>query len=251
MRILELAVISLLLYSLLPAASAYFNVTSLSTTVYLSNGTSARVSEVLNVYVSNSSINQYIRDRDAINLTTNGWQSALSTTLLTEHILNPKGSISNLTFLPGPLSYSGNGAYAQLTLNYYSSNVTNVTEIAPRKFEYSVNSTVFNFEHAASGEILFPNSRLTIVVPSGSQLISVNPLPDYPYNFTNATQFSWYKGEPLSKFTFVYVITESLQQEVTSFFSSIYNTYEPEIYLSILLAIAALAMYAYIKTRRE
>jgi len=240
-----------LAFLLMPAtAFAYINVTYITTTVYLSNSTTAHVVEQINLYVSNSSVAQYQQYRTAISQTLSGWQSALGTSLLVQHILNPKSSISNFTLLPGPISQSGNGGIAQLTMDYYANNVTSVVSVSPRRFLYTFNASAFNFQHTASGQALFPNSKLQITIPSGAQALqsSIYPLPDYPTgNYANVTQFSWYQSEPLNKFSFSYVITKSLQQEVVQFFTGVYNSNRIIIYLVVIAVLAAALLYTYFK----
>ena len=234
--------------------SAYFNATYLSTTVSLSNSTTAHIVETITLYVSNSSIATYNQDRQAVNLTLNGWQQAVGSSLFSEHIYNPRGSISNFTYLPGPRTSSG-GGYATLTMSYYASNVTTVTDVAPRKFDYAFNNTVFSFMHTASGESLFSDSALKIIIPSGASLVSVYPAPDSPLpnalgGYANSTTFSWNSGEPLQKFTLVYVTTETPQQEVLRYFSGLYESYTDAIYALVAVAIVAIVAYVYAKTFR-
>jgi hypothetical protein len=245
----------IMLLATAPQVSAYFNTTYLATTVFLTNSTNAHVVESIQLYISNSSTNAYSQDRQAFNLSLSDWQKAIGTTFLVEHILNPKGSISNFTFLPGPLTTAGNGGgYASLTMSYDTYNATSVIAIAPRKFEYSFNSTVFNFLHTASGQSLPANTRLTITVPSGTQIMQIYPLPDSPQQNSvgqyNSTSFSWFSGEPLKKFTFTYIITETPQQEVIQYFRYLYNTYTNLIYLLIMLVIVAIGFYIYVKIFR-
>ena len=57
-------------------ANAYFNVTYLNTTVILQNDTSAHVIEVITLFMSNSSVPQYLQYRQAINLTLSNWDNA-------------------------------------------------------------------------------------------------------------------------------------------------------------------------------
>jgi len=234
---------------------AYFNETYLSTTVTLSNNTAAHVTETVNLFVSNSSIAQYSQYRQAVNLTLNGWQQALGSGLVVEHILNPRSSISNFTLLPGPLVLNGNGGYAALTMSYYAGNVTNVANIAPRKFEYSFNSSVFNFMHTASGQSLFPNSKLVIVLPGGAQLVSLYPAPDSPLanvsgGYSNSTIFIWDSGEPLQKFSFVYVMTQTPQQEVMAYITYVYYKYTLPVYAVMIIILVAIFAYIYLKVLR-
>jgi hypothetical protein len=245
-----LAVFSLLLLMSAVSTKAYFNTTALSTTVFLTNSTTAHVVEGIELYVSNSSLGTYTQDRQAFNLSLSNWQKATGSPFLTEHILNPYSSISNFTFLPGPIvSANNSGGYASLTMSYYVSNVTSEANIAPRQFEYSLNPDVFNFLHTASGQALPANARLTLIVPNGTRIVGVYPAPDFPLpsaagNYTG-TQFAWYSGEPLQNFQFSYIITQTPQQEVMSFFSDIYDHYAALLYLLLLLFLVAVAVYAY------
>ena len=99
-----------------------------------------------------------------------------------------------------------------------------MNETAPRVFLYRFNPRVFNFEHGVSGEVLNQNTTLTIIMPQGGMIKSAYPIPDLPvYAFTNQykniTKVSWLYGEPLSKFTLVFIIKQSIQAEVAEFFS--------------------------------
>jgi hypothetical protein len=116
--------------------SAYFNATYLATTVFLTNSTTAHIVESTQLFVSNESMATYNQYRQAFNLSLDDWKRAIGSPFLTQHILNPKGSIFNFTFLPGPIVPTGTtGGYASLTMSYDAHNVTNVMLISPRKFE--------------------------------------------------------------------------------------------------------------------
>ncbi|MGC8662258.1 MAG: hypothetical protein ACP5RT_00510 [Candidatus Micrarchaeia archaeon] len=236
--------------------NAYFNVTYLNTTVILENNTNAHVTEVITIFMSNSSVEQYIRYRQAINLTLSNWNSALGTNYLIEHIINPNSGIFNFTFFPGSVMMNANGSgQAYLTMDYYVGNVTTRQMVAPRKFEYKFNSKVFSFMHTASGEALYPNSRLNIIVPKGAQIISIYPTPDYPSisafgTYNGYTEFSWLYGEPLEKFSFIYILTETPQQEVLNYFNSLFKEYGLEIYVLFAVIILSIIIYLYLKTVR-
>ncbi|MGI0141147.1 MAG: hypothetical protein ACREBF_00645 [Candidatus Micrarchaeales archaeon] len=250
---IKIAIPILLLMSFaMLSVNAYLNVTYLNTTIVLNTNGSAHVVEALNLYVSNSSIAQYQQDRQAINFTLSNWQKALNTNLLVEHILNPKSSVYGFTFLPGPLNYALFNASAQLTLSYYVNNVTTISTIAPRKFEYSFNNSVFNFVHTASGQSLPQIAKLNIIVPRGAQIVAIYPVPDSPKlsfigNYTGSTEFSWYSGEPLSTFTFQYIITQSPGQEVSSFFSNVYTSYSSILFIIITVVVVLVLVYLYIR----
>jgi hypothetical protein len=233
--------------------NASYTILSINTTVTLNQNTSAYVNEVLKVAVSNISASQYLTNRLALNLSLSNWQVLIGPEL-TEHILNPKGMIYGLKFLPGPLVPTNNGKVAYLQMSYYVSNVTTMNVIGPRAYQYSFNRNVFNFEAAKSGIVLGPNTTLNIVLPKNSQIISVYPLPDYPalsfaQNYRNVTELSWYQNEPLSAFTLVYVVHESLQDEVLNFFLKIYNLLGIYTYIIIILLIVAFLIYMYFKIK--
>ncbi len=250
MKQLLLITLGLVLFSL--SLNASMNVTYLNTTLILNTNNSAHVIETLSLSISNNSVQQYLQDRDAVNLTLSDWGAVLNTNLLVEHILNPQSSIINFTFLPGPIQYVGTGAVAKLEMNYYVDNVTMVNETAPRVFKYTFNPNVFNFQHTASGQALLQNSQLNIVLPQGAQIISVYPLPDYPTvsfigNLSNATYLSWHSGEPLAKFSLQYLLRESLEQEVIGYFTGLYKWAMSSIFL-IIIAVAVVAL-GYIASR--
>lgn len=232
---------------------AYLNVTSFNTTVILNKSSSAVIVETFLVNMSNSSVGQYLQDRQAINLTLSDWGAVLHTNLLIQHIFNPNSSISGFTFLPGPIiNRYGQGAQAILTMRYVAYNITTVQNIGPRKFVYTFDSGALNFEHTVSGQALPQNSRFNIVIPVDTTLVSVYPEPDYPYpnsvgDYGNATSFSWYEGEPLSEFSFSYLSTESLQQEVTTYFSTLYGNFTQQIYLLIIILASIFLIYVYVK----
>ncbi len=232
------------------ALNATMTVEYLNTTVVLNQNTSAHVVEILYLQVSNDSMAQYIQDRQAVNLTISNWQQVLNTDLLVQHILNAHLGMYDFTFLPGPIRTVPNGGIATLVFDYYVRNVTTVKQVAPRKFSYSFNDSVFNFMHIASGQALPPNARLNIIVPKGTQVLAAYPLPDNPLisiigNFSGQNTFSWYSGEPLEKFTFTYLVTQSLEQEVVTYVSQLYSSYSLVIFIVVVAAIALGAIYLY------
>jgi len=250
-KVLLLSVLALLAVMIQPV-HAYFNVTYINVTVMPELNGSAHVTETYNLYITGPSVNQYNSYRQAINFTISSWQQALGISTLTEHIINPKSSIYGFEFLPGPLQYSGTSATAQLLMSYYVNNVTIINETAPRKFDYSFNDYVFNFAHTASGTALPADARLNIIIPKGAKVVSAYPLPDYPPtsfigNYTGKTEFSWYSQEPLSKFTFSYIVTQSLGDEVMSYFSRIYSSYALVLYALLVILVVGVVAYLYIK----
>lgn len=253
--ILFLAVIFTFSFVLLAGtAHSSYTVTAINTTVTLNTNTSAEVIEVLNVSISNTSVKQYSSDRVALNLSLSDWQSLIGPSLV-QHIINPHTGVSDFKFLPGPLENEQYGGRADIIMSYVVKNVTTVSEPSPRKFLYSFNPSVFNFEHGVSGEILPQNSTLNIVLPPGAQILSVYPIPDSPVygfakNYQNASEFSWFYGEPLSKFTLNFVVTEGLEEEVFGFLSAIYQRLGVLAYIIIAIAIISFVAYTYYRATK-
>ena len=247
---MRLAVLVLTLFlAVAGVTNATYIITAVNTTVNLQQNTSAYVSEILRVSVSNTSVSQYTQDRLALNLTLSQWQNIVGSDL-TQHILNPKGSIYDFGFVPGPLINSNNGKIAYLQMTYYVTNVTIVNETAPRTFVYIFDNNVFNFQHAESGVVLGQNTTLTIILPQGAKIDSVYPPPDSPAfgfssGYKNATRLSWYSDEPLSRFALSFTVEQSLQSEVLQFFGEAFKWFSGVAYLLLVLVIAAFIAYTY------
>lgn len=254
---LRFALIFLFSLMMFGSFSAYYNITFVNTTIVLNSNTSGHVVEVFTLYVSNSSLQQYQTDRDAVGLSLSDWQKILYNSGLNQHIISSTHSTSNFEFLPGPLVINQyNAGQALLTMSYDINNITSVVPIAPRKFEYTFNSSVFNFESTASGQVLPNDQRLNLIIPSGTQALSIYPLPDNPSptflgNYTNFTRFSWFSGEPLSQFTFTFIAQQSLQAEVVAYLTAVYSQYNLLIYIIILGAIAFILAYVYFRSGKE
>lgn len=239
---------------LLHFAYGSYTVTNLNVTVTLNTNTSAAVTEILTVQVSNQSTEQYTTDRASLNLTLQEWQTLLGS-YLTQHIINPSTGVFNFELLPGPLTTEQNGGRADVLMSYDVLNVTKVSQVEPREFVYAFNPSVFNFEHGLSGEVLSPNTTLTIVLPTGAGITSVYPIPDSPAsgitnNYANVSRVSWFYGEPLSKFELSFSITESLQTEVSKFFAGVYGYLGAFSFVIIALVILLFILYAYIRAGR-
>jgi hypothetical protein len=253
-QVWPLFLIALLTIFLIPhIATSGYAVVGLNTTVRLYTNTSASVAEVINISISNQSVNQYSMNRAALNLTLSDWQAIVGPTLV-EHIINPSASTYNFHFIPGPLEKGMSGSFAYLLLTYNVNNVTIKNDTGPRTISYSFNPKVLNFEHGASGQILPSNTTLTIMIPTGALLKSIYPIPDYPTStftngYKNVTSFSWFNGEPLSKFTLQFVIIQPLSAEVSEFFTQLYGILGIWTYIIIAVIIVLFVLYTYLRTK--
>ena len=233
-------------------SGASYTILGVNSTVTFNSTTNAHVDEVFQVFISNTSMDQYSTARVAFNLTLSKWQQLIGSGLV-PHIINQRSGIYNFRLLPGPVKNLYDGGMAYIEMSYDVHGVASVKQTSPREFTYTFNDSVFNFEHAASGEALGTNMTLNIDIPKGAVITSAYPVPDYPAsafttNYNNITKLSWFRGEPLSNFALVFNQQQSLQDEVTSFFSGLYTALGIFVYVIVIAAIALVAAYAYYRT---
>lgn len=236
------------------AGASSYSVNHITVHMFLNPNTSVHVNETIQIGIGNQSIKQYQTNRVALNLTVSQWQQLIGSQL-TEHIINPKGSIYNFVLLPGPVFQSGNNYEADIILSYDVNNVTIVNQTSPRVFVYNLRSNVFNFQHGASGQVLSPNTTLNITIPPGATIKSVYPIPDAPANgittnYANVSSISWFYGEPLSTFDMVFVVNQSLRSEVLTFFSAVYHTLGIYSYILIAVVILLFVLYVYYRASK-
>ncbi len=254
MRHLALIAALLALFAVQISGASY-TVTHVTTQVTLNVNTSASVRETYTVVITNASISQYQSARSALNLTLSNWQDIIGPTL-TQHIINPKTGVYGFELFPGPITTSITGQQeADVLISYGVRNVTSVDEIAPRVFQHTFNDDVFNFAHGVSGEVLPANYTLTIVLPNDAGIKSIYPLPDSPpnllaNNFMNVTMMSWFSQEPLSKFLLVYTTHQTIEGEVSSFFTAAYNFFGFFTYVIIILIVLFFILYTYLKIEK-
>jgi len=252
MLILTFALIVLLALAMNPNAS--YTVKNLNVTIALNQNTSAQVTEVLYVQISNESVNQYSTNRAALNLTLSNWQ-ALIGPMLVQHVLNPNQSVYDFKFLPGAVIRAGGRNFASIAMSYKVSNITSVNQTAPRQFMYMFNPRFFNFDHGVSGTVLNQNTTMTITVPGAALIKSAYPIPDLPtYSFTqnykNISAVSWLYGEPLSKFSFTFIINQSVQLEVITFITTVRKMLGVMIYVILAIVIGLFLTYVYYRAVR-
>jgi len=255
LQTLKTAFLAIFLLSILAfTASASYTVQNLNVTMALRSNTSAQVSEVLKITVSNVSVNQYTTNRDAFNLTLSDWQKFLGP-MLVQHIINPNESLYNFKLFPGPLTLQDGQGTANVIMTYTVPNVTTVSEISPRQFLYKFNPKVLNFAHGVSGEVLTQNTTFTIIAPPSAIIESAYPAPDLPpyatlSDYKNISSVSWLFGEPFSKFSFTFLMQQSIQAEVASFFGSVYNILGIFTYVIIAAAVVLFIVYTYYRASR-
>ncbi len=255
MQNLKIAFLAVIAVSLLIfTTGASYTVQNLNVTLTLKPNTSAQVTEVLKILVSNTSVSQYSTNREAFNLTLTNWQNLIGP-MLVQHIINSNESLYNFKLFPGPITTKYGQSTANITMTYIVPNVTSVNETSPRQFLYTFNPRVLNFDHGVSGEVLIGNTTFTLIIPPGAIIESAYPRPDLPpyaalSNYRNISSVSWVYGEPLSKFSFAFLVQQSIQGEVASFFRSVYDIFGIFSYIIIAAAVVLFIIYTYYRASR-
>ncbi len=233
-------------------SSAAYNVTKINTTVSINANGSAYVTDVLYVRMSNTSVQQYTIDRSGLNLTLSDWQSLVGPSLV-PHIMNRRSGIYGFGLLPGPVVLVDAQNTASIYMHYYVSNIATINQTGPRTYEYAFNASDLNFAQGVGGVVLGQNMRLNIILPNGSSVLTVYPLPDSPsqtQNLTSAERLSWYAGEPLYSFELIFQLKTSTTSEVLGFFGSIYSALGSFVYVIIGGAVLLFIIYTYLKIGR-
>ncbi len=231
---------------------ASYNVSSINTTVTISQNGSAYVTDVLHVTVGNASVEQYTVDRSGLNLTLSDWQSLIGPQLV-PHVINKRSGIYGFNLLPGPVFLQNARHVANIYMHYYVSNIATINQTGPRTYKYTFNASDLNFAQGVGGVVLGQNMRLNIILPNASTVITAYPLPDYPspsQNLTSAQALSWYAGEPLYSFELVFQVKTSTTTEVLDFFGSIYSALGSLVYILIGGAVLLFIIYTYFKIGR-
>jgi hypothetical protein len=147
--------------------------------------------------------------------------------------------------------------YGTLIIRYKLSPITDkagsglfqMNRFKPRTTNYSINPDALSFEFSSPGNIVLPdNTRLTIRLPDGAVVTSVNPLPEgmastgTTFPLYDATSFSWSGRTTLSNFGLSFQIEEPLSVEVMDFFNSVRDELLSILYSREGLAISFMAV---------
>jgi len=197
------------------------------------------------------------------------WTSITNLPTLRYHLNTEIVNIENFRILPQPLkncNQATDSCLGEINLNYdaypyynLSSNLpiegTGIfmeNKYKPRTTRFVLNPNSLSFETTEVDNMirLNKNSILTIKLPEGATVFDVNPIPDklsglaFP---THLNEYEW-RNTLLVKFSFVYEIEESLDEEVLNFFSNLYNKFDvlvsgPEGFSTMAIIVILIAFY--------
>lgn len=203
------------------------------------------------------------------------WQELTNISEIKTHISEGNSNIKNKIVKPQPLKRSLSNtalSYGQIILSYtaepyYDSNgkkinntgLVTMEQYKPRLTRYYVNKEAFNFQRTEGEDVkLGEKITLSITPPKKAMITQLNPLSSEFENVTFPTPsktVNW-KGIPLIQFIFIYEIEQSLDKEVTLFFSDFQeairtNLVSPEGTAALFIAIILIISYFYLRLSKK
>lgn len=229
----------LALVLLLSVIFAEFQLQNLEVGITLNEDGSARVNEKMNLIMfGDYSMRLY---ESGLNKNTlSAWQDLSNISEIRTHVSAQRASITDIVIRPQPLERSGSGLdiwYGQIIIDYNAlpyydkqgflvenTGMVRMEKFKPRTTRYTFNENALNFQRTDSGNINLDSEYTLSITPPPSAVIEyVNPITQSMQNVTFPTQsraLSW-KGLSLVQFSIVYEVEQSLDKEVTEFFSNL------------------------------
>ncbi len=256
-------VLFLVVVMLAQVAHASFDLSSFSVTIDVYKDGRAHVTEVFNIFLTNSeTADTYERAKGAINLTVESWRAQTNLQALRYYVSNVDANSvlvkPQRVAPPNPIT----GARDTSIIVEYDTitPLFNTTQTKPRTTHYELDRSAIVFESSASGEIIIPEkSNLTIRIPKAT-LLALSPPPDIPgeVSLPNNDQkvFTWLGRSTLTKFSVVFETEETLESEVIGFFQNTQAKFLEFLtslwgVLLVLVALIALAAWLSAKLRRQ
>lgn len=159
------------------------------------------------------------------------------------------------------LEYSASPTYNTtdgLQVPMQGTGLFTIESYKPRTIRYTLNPEALSFMNTEQGNILLEdNVRFTMKFPSGTQVTKLNPFPeDVDVELpARISELTW-EDMVLVKFTLVFDVEESLEKEVSEFFSGFVRAVEsglsgPYGFAIIILAFIIIGGYIYISTAKR
>lgn len=122
----------------------------------------------------------------------------------------------------------------------------------PRTLRYTINPASLAFTTTPEGNIILEDTvHLTVELPSDSTILDTNPQPSDPVALpSHVDSLSW-SDVVLVKFSLIFDVEESIDKEVSDFFSGIINSVggtlsSPHGIAAVVLIVIIIGSYAYI-----
>ncbi len=202
-------------------------------TIMLSENGSAHVIETY-VLVLNGEYDLSLYQQASAFNTIAAWQNFTNLSAFRPYVNIKQVCISNLQIRPQPVRPSlllDDVWYGTVFLTYdanpcnTSKNSTGLVFIKhpkPRTISFKFNPNALSFQRTESGDIILPdNTELILVLPRGSIITDINPLPQGMQHLHTPIQMQrvvW-SGITLSHFTLTFYVEHPISEEVVSFFN--------------------------------
>lgn len=248
----------LVLMMLAGIAFCNFELRALNVSITLNPDGTAHVVEEAHLFINTSqSIELYKQSRTVNDLSS--WTARTEISDLRTHLSRAYVEISNLQVRPGTVQNCNNVAetcYASLVLDYdvypirgKTAGLLDASMYKPRTTKYSLRNEVFTFNRSKTDDIILSkNMAIFVAVPDDATRITFSKVPDNfndadillfkfdsktgnNYYYGQKRSFEW-SGQTLSQFGMSYELEQSLEDEITQFFSQM----QKKIFGSILSA---------------
>lgn len=265
----------MVLLLLISLASATFETESVTVTIsQIESDGSAKVQESIKFLVkgnySKVLYDSGFQTKDDLSF----WTNATGLKEISQHVNPAIVRIENFRLQPQPRSGCNpflDMCHGELRFDYTISPAYNNTEMLngtglffvdkykPRTTRYTLNPSALSFTKTEGGNlILDPDVSLVVELPSESKDIKVNPSYTSSSTKSGAPQLTW-NDMVLVQFSLVFEVEESIDKEVTKFFSDVLGNFQKTVRsqhgMSFLALIAILVgSYVYInisKKKRE
>jgi len=205
------------------------------------------------------------------------WSTTTGLKDVKRHISTSVTDISEFTLTPQPRKKCNpvdEICHGELILEYIASPTYNSTggrdemvagtglftveNYKPRTMRYTLNPTALAFTTTEQGNIILDeNVYFTVKFPDGTVVTNVNPMPEYVEESlpSRISELTW-EDLVLVKFTLVFEVEKSLQQEVSEFFFGFVHFLEEGLtgeygYVIIILVVILAGGYIYINATKR
>ncbi len=237
----------ILLLLLIPTLFAGFELRSLKVSVYINSDGSAHATEEALIFMDSESSIRLYEDSVIFN-DLSSWADRTQISDLRTHISRAYVDVVDLRVRPQPVHNCNNLAqtcFATLILDYdvfaLSENTSGITKMSlykPRTTRHVLNSDVFSFTRSKTNDIILPRGySLQITIPQIAKAITFSKIPDNADDTSHSTlnydsvsganqylgelrSFIW-ENQTLSQFALSFEIENSLEYEISYFFSNL------------------------------
>lgn len=255
----------LILLLLISLASATFEIESVKVTISdIGTDGSAKVQESIKFLVKGNDSKLYYDSGFKTTDDLSFWSNKTGLKHVRQHVNPAVVSITNFRLQPQPRS--GCNPFLDLchgelifdyTINpvYNKSKMVNgtglfyVDKYKPRTIRYTLNPEALSFTKTEGGNIILePDVSLTIKLPQAAKDVKINPSPTSSSSSGGIKKLLW-NDVVLVRFSLVFEVEESIDKEVTKFFSDGFGNFQQTIssqHGTAFLAILGILVGSYI-----